>query len=46
MVTIRILQPIKRMAENGETMSFEPGDIEEAYINEKGYAIIDWGFNC
>lgn len=44
-ITIRILQPINRLSDNGgDWMSFEPGDIEEdIYIDELGCAVINWG---
>lgn len=43
-VTIRILQPIERMAQNGEIWKFKPGDIEErADIDENGWAVMNFG---
>jgi len=43
-VTIRILQPVERQGENGETMTFCPGDLEEGvFINKHGQAVINWG---
>jgi hypothetical protein len=43
-VNIRILQPIERPGESGETMIFRPGDLEEGvYLDEYGSAVINWG---